>query len=113
MIRILLESVFDCFGHTDGSKRIDYEKDRLVSRRIFGRPAQISASTRRRRFRPAHGGADFGQNFGHHTAAQILGQNFGPHTATEMQSQKFSENKNLRGEAPQIFSRPLRSNRVL
>ena len=29
--------------------------------------AQISASTRRRRFRPAHGGADFGQ----HTAAQI------------------------------------------
>ena len=37
--------------------------------------AKISASTRRRRFfpkfRPAHGGADFRQNFGQHTTAQV------------------------------------------
>ena len=58
--------------------------------------AQISAITWRRRFRPAHGGTDFRQNFGQHIAAQIFAkisaitrrrrfrQNFGHHTAAQI-----------------------------
>ena len=42
------------------------------------------------KFRPAHGGADFRQNFGQHTAAQI----FAPTILRE---------KKLRAEGPQIF----------
>ena len=61
-------------------------------RQIFGQhtAAQISASTRRRRFRPkfrpSHGGAEFRPAHGDTDAAP-----------------KISREKNLRAEGPQIF----------
>ena len=52
--------------------------------------AQIFALTRRRRFSLSHGGADFRQNFGQHTATQI-------------QPQNLCEKKKIAGRRPAIF----------